>query len=71
VGGRGRRRKQLLDELKEKGGYFKLRQEALDRTLLRTDFGRGCGHVVRLRIEWHCTYHQDELLQFSGKLFII
>jgi len=44
---RGRRRKQLLDDLTEKGGYWKLKGEALDRTVWRTGFGRGCGHVVR------------------------
>ena len=44
---RGRRRKQLLDDLKEKRGYWKLKDEALDRTLWRTGFGRGYGPVVR------------------------
>jgi len=34
VGGRrGRRGKQLLDDLQERGGYWKLREEALGRTL--------------------------------------
>ena len=46
-GRRGRRRKQLLGELKEKRGYFKLKEDALDRTLCITRFGRGCGPVVR------------------------
>jgi hypothetical protein len=32
----GRRRKQLLDDLKEKREYWKLKEEALDRTLWRT-----------------------------------
>ena len=32
AGRRGRRRKQLLDDLKEKIGYCKLKEEALDRT---------------------------------------
>jgi hypothetical protein len=32
TGSRGRRRKQLLDDLKEKRGYCKLKEEALDRT---------------------------------------
>jgi hypothetical protein len=41
TGRRGRRRKQLLDGLKEKGRYWKLKEEALDRTLWRTRFGRG------------------------------
>jgi hypothetical protein len=44
---RGRRRKQLLDDLKEKRRYWKLKEEALDRTLWRTRLGRGCGPVVR------------------------
>jgi hypothetical protein len=43
----GRRRKQLLDDLKENRGYWKLKEEALDRTLWRTRFGRGYGPVVR------------------------
>jgi hypothetical protein len=33
TGRRGRRRKQLLDDLKEKRRYCKLKEEALDRTL--------------------------------------
>jgi hypothetical protein len=36
MGRRGRRRKQLLDDLKEKTGYRKLKDKALDRTLWRT-----------------------------------
>jgi hypothetical protein len=46
---RGRRRKQLVDDLKEKRRYWKLKEEALDRTLWRTRFVRGYGPVVRLR----------------------
>ena len=30
---RGRRRRKLLDDLSEKRGYWKLKEEALDRTL--------------------------------------
>jgi hypothetical protein len=41
------RRKQLLDDLKEKKRYWKFKEEALDRTLWRTRFGRGYGPVVR------------------------
>jgi hypothetical protein len=33
MGRRGRRRKQLLDDIKEKRRYWKLKKEALDRTL--------------------------------------
>jgi hypothetical protein len=51
IGRRGRRRKQLLDDLKGKRGYWKLKEEALDRTVWRTRFGRGCGPVVRQTAE--------------------
>ena len=48
VKGRRRgRRKQLLDELKVRKGYWKLKEEALDRTPWRTRFGIGCGPFVR------------------------
>jgi hypothetical protein len=47
TGRRGRRRKQLLDDLKEKRRYCKLKEEALDRTQWRTRFGTGYGPVVR------------------------
>jgi hypothetical protein len=45
------RRKQLLDDLKEKRRYWKLKEEALDRTLWRTRFGRGYEPVVRQTTE--------------------
>jgi hypothetical protein len=51
TGKRGRRRKQLLNDLKEKRGYWKLKEEALDRTLWRTRFGRAFGPVVRQTTE--------------------
>jgi hypothetical protein len=51
TGRRGRRRKQLLDDLKEKRRYWKLEEEALDLTLWRTGFGRGYGPVVRQTTE--------------------
>jgi len=44
---RGRRRKTLLDNLKERRGYSHLKEEALDRTKWRAGFGRGFGPVVR------------------------
>jgi hypothetical protein len=52
TGRRGRRRKQLLDDLKGKGIYWKLKEEALDRTLWRIRFGRGYGPVVRQTTEY-------------------
>ena len=47
TGRRGRRRKQILYDLKAKRSYWKSKEEALDRSVFRTDFGRGRGHVVR------------------------
>jgi len=43
---RGRRRKNLLDDLKNSRGYCELKEEALDRTVWRNHFGRGFGPVV-------------------------
>jgi hypothetical protein len=51
TGRRGRRRKQLPDDVKEKRRYCKLKEEALDRTLRRTRFGRGYRPVVRQTAE--------------------
>ena len=45
--GRRRRRKKLLDDLKERRGYSNLKEEALDRTMWRARLGRGYRHVVR------------------------
>jgi hypothetical protein len=43
----GRRRRKLLNDLKERRGYSHLKEEALDRTMWRARFGRGVGPVVR------------------------
>jgi hypothetical protein len=43
----GRRRRKLLDDLKESRGYSHLKEEALDRTIWRARFGRGFGPAVR------------------------
>ena len=43
---RGRRRKKLLDDLKDWRGYCQLKEEALDRSMWRNRFGRGFGPVV-------------------------
>jgi len=47
TGKRGRRRRKLLDDLKERRRFYHLKQEALDRTVWRAGFGRGFGPVVR------------------------
>ena len=44
---RGRRRKKLLDDLKDRRGYYHLKEEAVDRTMWRNRFGRGVGPIVR------------------------
>jgi hypothetical protein len=40
TGRRGRRRRKLLDDFKERRGYSFLREEALDRTVWIARFGR-------------------------------
>jgi hypothetical protein len=47
TGKRGRRRRKLLDGLKEGKGYSHLKEEALDGTVWRARFERGFGPVVR------------------------
>jgi hypothetical protein len=42
-----KRRKQLLDDHKETGGYYKLEENALDRTLWGTRFGIGYGPAAK------------------------
>ena len=48
---RGRRRKKLLDDLKDRRGYSHLKEEALNRTIWRHRFGGGFGPVVRQNTE--------------------
>jgi hypothetical protein len=36
---RGRRRRKLLDDLKDRRGYSHVKEDALDRTMLRNRFG--------------------------------
>ena len=45
-----RRRKKLLDELKDRRGYCRLKEEALDRTMWRNRF-RGFGPVITQNTE--------------------
>ena len=51
TGRRGRRRRKLLDDLKERRGYSHLKEEALDRTVWRVRFRRSFGPLVRKNIE--------------------
>jgi hypothetical protein len=47
TGRQGRRCRKLLDDLKERRGYSRLKEEALDRAMWRARFVRGFGPVVR------------------------
>jgi len=51
TGRQRRRRRHLLDDLKEKTEYWKLKDEALDGTVYRTCFRKYCGPVVRRSTE--------------------
>jgi hypothetical protein len=46
MGRLGRRRKQIMDDLKEMRGYCNLKEEALDRTVWRTGFRRSFGLAI-------------------------
>jgi len=48
---RGRRGKNLLDDLKDRRGYSNLKEEALDRTMWRNRFGGVFEPVVRQNTE--------------------
>jgi hypothetical protein len=47
TGRRGRRRRKLLDDLKERRGYSHLMEEDLDHTMWTAGFGRGFVSAVR------------------------
>ena len=51
TGRRGRERRKLLDDLKERRGHFQLKEEVLARTMQRARFGRSFGPVVRQTTE--------------------
>jgi hypothetical protein len=73
TGRRGRRHKQLLDDFKERAGYWKLKEEALDRTIWRIVLGRGYGRVVRhttvrrslLKAKFQIEHHQGSILTLT------
>jgi len=52
TGRRVRGRRKLLDDLKERRGYFHLKEEALDRPMWKAGFGRGFGPVVRQTMDY-------------------
>jgi hypothetical protein len=52
TGWRGRRKKRLLDDLKERRGYSHLKHEALNRTMWRAGFGRGFESIMKQTAKW-------------------
>ena len=48
----GRRRKKLLDDLKDRRGYCHLKEEAVDRNMWRDRFGGGFEPVIRQTAGW-------------------
>ena len=72
--GRGRRRKKLLDDLKDRRGYSHLKEEAVDRNIWRDRFGRGFEPVVRLldddddtRLSYQLvSFQQDDHIRFNA-----
>jgi hypothetical protein len=65
---RGRRRKKLLDDIKDRRGYSHLKEEALDRTMWRNRFGRGFGPVVRQTTECNVTCKLATIFETSCQL---
>jgi hypothetical protein len=63
----GRKRKQLLDELKEQRGCWRLREKAPYRTLSRSHFSTGDGPVVRETAGWNesPSFHKHCVLPFA------
>ena len=47
----GRRRKKLMDDLKDRRGYCHLKEEVVDRNMWRDHFGRGFEPVIRQTAE--------------------
>jgi hypothetical protein len=56
----GRRCTQLLDNLEGRRGHWKFKQEALDRTVWRTGFGRRYGPVERVLNECTSAYEDKQ-----------
>jgi len=54
TGRRGRRRGKLLNDLKESRGYCHLKEEAVDRTVLRAGFGDRSDRKTRKKT-WEAT----------------
>ena len=82
TGRQERRRRKVLDDLKERRGYCHLKEEALDRTMWRARFGRGFGPVVRQTTKcmnghnwiFMCLYAAQQVVRstlFDAYVFVI
>jgi hypothetical protein len=71
TGRRGRRRRKLLDDLKERRGYSHLKEEALDRTMWRARFGKSFGPVIRQIIKRMYKKKLLETFSFSRQIYVI
>jgi hypothetical protein len=67
----GRRRRKLLDDLKERRGYSHLKEDALNRAMWRACFGRGFGPVVRQTTEWMYQRKLLETFSFRWQTYFI
>jgi len=70
---RWRRHKRLLGDLKEKRWYWKLKEEALDRTLWKTHSGRGYEPATQDRVhnEWPYTIANVNLQRTCHMLWLL
>ena len=65
---RGRRRKKLMDDLKDRRWYSHLKEETLDRTMWRHRFGGGFGPVGRENTEWMNEWTNAQLAGIKYKI---
>jgi hypothetical protein len=70
TGRQGRRRRKLLDNLKERRGYCHLKEEVLDRTMWRARFGRGFGTVERQTNKWMNMMHRKYTAKVIGYILV-
>jgi hypothetical protein len=69
TGRRGRWRRKLLDDLKERSGYSHLKEEAPD--VWRARFGRGFGPVVRQFTKWMNSTACKFVKEFRHMFYIV
>jgi hypothetical protein len=68
TGRQRRKRRKLLDDLKDRRGYSHLKEEALDCTVWRARFGRGFGPAIRQTAKW---MNEVELYFFRFPLILV